>query len=213
MSLSDIKNNLEISIENNNNEEINRNIKYKEDNSSILNQNYLSPNNKDISNSTVYKIKNNENNNYPYYFKYSNSNVGDDFHKTKKYYNNYNNDNKYDFINKYENKIELENKMNSDDNYKIDYNNYNNYNNYNSWYEKFKNSKIYNNKRENEKIIQTNEYDEYAELKKNKIIFNRNDFWLNKELNNIMDLLKNINTNNSSEENFFIKNKYSELFK
>ena len=207
---SEMKNNFELKIENNNQfkdnindntEKINKNNNFKEENNNILNKNYLSPKNKEIS--YIYPIKNE--NNYPYYFKYSNSNIGDDFHKTKKFFNNYNNENKINIIKDYQNKNEIQNEMNN--NYKIDNNN----NNYNSWYEKFKKSKLYN-ERGNENLIKNNEYKEYEEIIENNFISNKNDNYLNKEIKNIMNIIKQVNSQNNSEENFFIKNKYNELF-
>ena len=147
--------------------------------------------------------------NYPYHFKYNNANNGEDFYNSKKFcpFNTIN----QNFNDNISNKMAL--------------NKNNNINNYINWYDRFKNSTLYNeiktmkmnNLMENNK----NEDLEYTSFEKintnnklkretlNKDIMGYEDEYLFKnEINHISELINKINYSNS----FIIKNKYSELF-
>jgi len=175
------------------------NYNYKEQNTPILdyNKKYSSPKNIDIS-SPIYPNKHSE---YPYYFKYSNSTKGDDFHKTKKYYpsfnedyqiNNNNNksnnqdipqnldipingisnkDNDYDFLNE---RLPISPVIRDDVFNNDDINEKDNFNN---WYTKYKNSNFYNGRNEeiNKNIIKINGQNDYNFIPNNKINLYNNE--------------------------------------
>lgn len=175
------------------------NYNYKEQNTPILdyNKKYSSPKNIDIS-SPIYPNKHSE---YPYYFKYSNSTKGDDFHKTKKYYpsfnedyqiNNNNNksnnqdipqnldipingisnkDNDYDFLNE---RMPISPVIRDDVFNNDDINEKDNFNN---WYIKYKNSNFYNGRNEeiNKNIIKINGQNDYNFIPNNKINLYNNE--------------------------------------
>ena len=194
---------------------------YKELNSPILNKEKSSYKNLDIS-SPIYPIS--QSGDYPYYFKYSNSTRGDDFHKTKKFYPTYK---------RYTQEIKFdENKKNNkninkafNENEILEKNNYQ-YNN--NWYEKFKNINFFGeeNKFDNNLIKDKKEIDFNFNLKdkmnnnnynnENEIIrknnIRDNEYYLNNEMNKISFIFKQINLKNSSKEPCLIKNTYEELF-
>ena len=238
------KNNIFSPIRNNNNtdNQIIKDYSLKGINSPILNfdeQKYLSPNNKDIT-SPIYPINNK--NNYPYYFKYSNSTKGDDFYKTKKYYPSYNKYNKSNKLINNQNRNQIYNSINESFNKKDEYNGIPIYNennkdnyimkekykyNYNNWYEKYKNSNIYNDRENNydESIKKNNKStfnyipsDEInlcnnnEKIITNNIMKNEKDYFLNNEMNKISLMLNQIRNKNRLEDCFLIKNKYAELF-
>ena len=230
----------------------NKNYSYKGINSPILNiddhQKYLSPNTKDIS-SPIYPISNK--NNYPYYFKYINSTMGDDFHKTKKYYPSYNKYNQLNPLIDNQNINQISDSINESFNKENEYyNKIPNYNenskdndimrekykyNYNNWYEKFKKSNIYNDNNIDNDNDRENNYDESIkkiknstfnyipcdkinlcnnneEIMANNIRKNEKDYFLDSEMNKLSLMLRQINNQINSEDNFLIKNKYAELF-
>ena len=175
------------------------NYNYKEQNTPILdyNKKYSSPKNIDIS-SPIYPNKHSE---YPYYFKYSNSTKGDDFHKTKKYYpsfnedyqiNNNNNksnnqdipqnldipingisnkDNDYDFLNE---RVPISPVIRED---VFNNNDIHEKDDFNNWYTKYKNSNFYNGRNEeiNKNIIKINGQNDYNFIPNNKINLYNNE--------------------------------------
>ena len=211
--------------------------KYMEKNSSILDENKKNDsqinNNMEFS-SPIYPDKHSE---YPYYFKYSNSTRGDDFHKTKKSYSLLN-ENQYnpncltipgkDIFNKNNNNMDNQIPLTSINKEKyINDNEIDESNKYNNWYTKFKNSSFYNGRNEkiNKNVLQKSEENEYnnfipyneinssynrEEIMRKDIYTDNKNIALNNEINNLSFLLKKIN--NDSNSTYLIKNKYSELF-
>lgn len=157
--------------EDNNNQSI-KSYNYKKQNSSFLNYNqkYLSPTIKDKNvTSPIYPILKSDDN-YPYYFKYSNSNKGDDFNKTKKYYSYINKGNQLNHLIEEQKEIPNLNLINQIYNEDKEYNNIlkkedifneeetnenkkiEERNNYNNWYIKFKNSNFFNKEKKENKF-------------------------------------------------------------
>ena len=217
-----------------------KNYKSRQFNSPIQNndQKYLSYKNlnKEFS-SSIYQNKNADEN-YPYYFKYNNSTKGDDFHKTRKIYSTVNKDSQTnnciegqkiekDYINRdnlYNYEISQTSEHNKFNNDLIGDNksNYNSNYNYNEWYEKFNKFCDKNNKKdlniiqnENVKNHFYNNDNDKENIKQNNIIKNDKEYLFINEINKINLLFNQINNDNNNNSNgpYFIKNKYSQLFK
>ena len=194
------------------------NYNYKEQNTPILDYNtkYSSPKNIDIS-SQIYPNKHSE---YPYYFKYSNSTKGDDFHKTKKYYPSFHGDNQINSNNNISNNQDILQSSNApingisnkDNDYdflnehmpitpviregEINHIDIHEKDNFNNWYTKFKNSNFYNGRNEkiNKNIIKTNGQNDYNFIPSNKInLYNNEEDILRKDnyINDKNNLINN----------------------